>query len=218
MEDVLNLIGTNRKTMSYWNKQYSNNQTSKNLKYRVIMKAGSLFKLSYQQTEDLANKAGLSLFYIINEATVTDVETEFSTELFPHDEIDRVMIRHQTKTKIAFIKQLNGLITSSGRKLSDLCDEALISERMIHHMRKGQHLRKETIIALLIALEQELEQIQIILKKAGYILSHSLPSDIIIMWLMEHEVYLFDGLNRLLKINHILDELGFPLLMTRPRV
>jgi len=214
LEKVLVLIGINRKTMNYWRNQYTSNQTNKNLKHRVIMNAGSLFGLSYQQTEDLANKAGLSLLYMTGKQMMLDA-AEFSTEIFPYDETDATVIHHHSETKMEFIEQLNNLITLSGRKLTDLCYDALISERMIHHMRKGQHLRKETILALLITLEQDLENIQLILKKAGYSLSHSLPNDAIIMWLMKHEVCFLNGVNRLLKINDVLDELELPLLMTR---
>ena len=202
--------------MNYWSKQYTNNSTTKQLKYRVIMNAGYLFELTYHQTEELANKAGLSLSYLID--GLITFEHEFSKELFPYDDIENRVSHHEFKDKVAFITQLEDIITLSNRKLTDLCKDALISERMIHHMRKGQHLRKEAIIALLVVLEQELEDIQVLLKKAGYILSNSLPNDVVIMWLLKHEVCFLNGANSLLKINDVLEEMEFPLLMTRPKL
>lgn len=202
--------------MNYWSKQYTNNSTTKQLKYRVILKAGYLFELTYHQTEELANKAGLSLSYLIDGLTIS--ESELSKELFFYDDIDDRISHHGHKDKVAFTTQLDDIITLSGRKLTDLCKDALISERMVHHMRKGQHLRKEAIIALFIVLEQELENIQVLLKKAGYILSDALPNDVVIMWLLRHEVCFLNGANRLLKINDVLEEMDFPLLMTRPKL
>jgi len=217
LEEVLNLIGTNRKTMYDWNKQYANHSTKKKVKYRVLMKAKSVFKLSVAEAENLANKAGISLIYINRNNKIDANKEEFSAEIFSYDDTEDRLVGYQQQVKNEFAEHLNNLVTLSGRKLIDLCHDASISESMLRHMRKGKHLEKEAIIALLIVLEQDLEQIQMILKKAGYILSFSLPSDVVIMWLLEDKVCFSDGVAALLKINNVLDELGLPLLMTRPR-
>ena len=43
----------------------------------------------------------------------------------------------------------------------------MIDERMFRHIKSGIYLRKESVLALLIAMGQDLENIQITLKKAG---------------------------------------------------
>ena len=73
-------------------------------------------------------------------------------------------------------------------------------------------------MAILIALEQNVGDIQVLLKKAGYVMSKSLPGDVIVMWVLENNAERKSGTSRLFQINTILDSLGLPLLMTRPRI
>ena len=194
MEEVLKLIGTNRQTMHDWGKQYATHSTTKGLKYRVIENAASLFELSETQIEDLANKAGFSL---------------------SHKTVEIKNVNEHVRELGAFTHQLNDLIAGSGRQLSELTNKAFMSDRLLRHMKKGQCLRKETILSLLIVLGQELDNIQSVLKKAGYFLSHSLVYDVVIMWVLKHEVCLLDGANRLLKVNYVLEDLNLPLVRTR---
>jgi len=60
-------------------------------------------------------------------------------------------------------------------------------------------------------------EIQTILKKAGYMLSKSLPNDAVIIWLLENEIEKISGNQRILHINETLDSLGMPLLMAREK-
>jgi len=86
---------------------------------------------------------------------------------------------------------------------------------MFRHIKSGRFLRKEPVLALLIALGLELEDIQFALKKAGFILSDSLPRDSIIIWMLNNESINQKREMRLMQINEILYSLGQPLLMTR---
>lgn len=73
---------------------------------------------------------------------------------------------------------------------------------------------KATLLALAVSLDMDRNQIQILLRKAGYILSHSLPNDVIVMWLLDNMTV---SSNRLSIINDTLYELDLPLLMTRDK-
>ena len=93
----------------------------------------------------------------------------------------------------------------------------MIDERMFRHIKSGVYLRKESILALLIAMGQNLVNIQIALKKAGFILSASMYSDTVVIWMMENKLIRNIGTARLASINNVLYDLDLPLLMTRSK-
>jgi len=100
-------------------------------------------------------------------------------------------------------------------KMTDLCSSAIVSERMLRYIRAGKHLKKESILALLIAMEQDLDVIQAVLMRAGFILSKSLPHDTVIAWTMEKELSHLEGARRIQWLNEVLHSLDLPLLMSR---
>lgn len=120
---------------------------------------------------------------------------------------------------IYFANHFNTLLSAYPGKKIDLCWAASVSERMFRHLKSGRYLRKESILALLIVMNLSLEDIQEALKKAGFILSYSLPNDVVVIWLLENEsknnLYYKDGADRLNYINETLDSLGLPLIMLR---
>ena len=93
----------------------------------------------------------------------------------------------------------------------------MVSERMFHHIKNGKHLRKETVLALLIVMELSVSEIQVTLKKAGFVLSNAIARDVVIMWLLENELDNKKGEKRLLYINDKLYALELPLLTTRSK-
>jgi len=60
-----------------------------------------------------------------------------------------------------------------------------------------------------------LDDIQVMLKKAGFVLSSSMSNDSVVIWMLNNETVNLKGAKRLYIINETLDFLGLPLLMTR---
>ncbi|MCL2187577.1 MAG: hypothetical protein FWC16_05930 [Defluviitaleaceae bacterium] len=113
----------------------------------------------------------------------------------------------------SFGEMLRKLVHEYPQSKRHLCEASMVSERMFRYMKEGQHLKKEPVLALAISLGADLENIQTLLKKAGYILSASLPNDVVVMWILKNET----NVNLVLRINEELDELGLPLLMTNEK-
>lgn len=180
---VCALLGIKRQYLTKW-RTASSTLTKDGVKYNTIINAGNLFGLSNAETEELANKAGLSLQY--------------------HGKSD-------------FIPHIGKLLSEYTGKLKDLYETAFVSERMFRYMKQGKHLKKEPLLAILIALNRNVDDIQECLKRAGYILSKSLPEDAIITWILKNETSI-PSHNKAFRINSINDTLhsfNLPLLMTR---
>ena len=186
------MINTSHQNIRYWRNNPTSASTKKLLKYNVITLAGEVFDLSADEMEVLANKAGLSLSFKRNAFGKGESEQDFAVDF-------------------------NELISLYPGKLIELCDIASVSDRMLRHLKRGNHLKKEPILAVLIAMGQNIENIQRILKKAGYILSKSVPNDMVIMWMLENEPQNDNGTNLNYRINEALDSLDLPLLMTREK-
>lgn len=98
-----------------------------------------------------------------------------------------------------------------------LYDIAQISERMFRYLKNGRYLKKEPLLSLAITMNLNLDDIQSFIKKAGFVLSKSIPNDVIIMWLLEHDERNNNSLNYVSYINEVLYDLELPLLMTRKK-
>jgi len=212
LEDIYSLLGITTKTISNWRKNITSTQSYKNLKRDFIERVGKILELSFTETEELANKAGLTLYIRDSEK---NLKTEFSEELFP--DIKNIITKEPKSINHMFATHFNNLLSKYKGKKIDLYKSALISERMFRYIKLGKHLRKESILSLLIAMELDLAEIQIALSKAGFILSKSLINDAVIMWILNHKIHNKKGNQRLFIINEILDELELPLLITRAK-
>jgi len=89
---------------------------------------------------------------------------------------------------------------------------------MFRHIKNGQYLKKESVLALLIVLDLLLNEIQTALKKAGLFLSNSLANDAVVTWMLSNDACSLRGAVRLRTINETLYSLDLPLLMTRLKV
>lgn len=144
----------------------------------------------------MANKAGLSIF-------------EF------YDNFYENMLDKQVRDK--FSKHfLYHLKKYKGKKI-ELCESALVSEKMFRHIKVGKFLKKEPILALLIVMNLDLDEIQKALRMAGLILSRSMYNDVVVIWIIENNLH-NRGAKRLQYINEVLESLGLPLLMTRMHI
>lgn len=90
-----------------------------------------------------------------------------------------------------------------------------VSERMFRHAMTDKIPSKETLLAITITLGISLEDIEMLLPKAGYFLSPSLAFDMVIKYLIKNANSSKNPYNLLSSINDILYELDLPLLMTR---
>ena len=82
------------------------------------------------------------------------------------------------------------LIDEKGLKDSDVYNSVNMDRRLFSKMRNNDYSpSKQTAVALCIALKLNLEESNELLKKAGYTLSHSNMSDVIIEYFIKNEIY-----------------------------
>jgi hypothetical protein len=85
---------------------------------------------------------------------------------------------------------------------------------MFYLIKGGRLPNKTSLISLAVALNLNIHDIDSLLPKAGYVLSRSIAYDMVLRWLIEHDNH---KSNRIMHINHVLNELELPLLMTRAK-
>ena len=67
-------------------------------------------------------------------------------------------------------------------KQKKLFTEANVTERMLYYIKADRKPSKESLLALVISMGMETEEIQQVLRTAGYVLSKSLPTDMIVLY------------------------------------
>ena len=82
------------------------------------------------------------------------------------------------------------LIDERGLKDSDVYNSINMDRRLFSKMRNNNYApSKQTAISLCIALKLDLDESNELLKKAGYTLSHSNMSDVIIEYFIKNKIY-----------------------------
>lgn len=82
------------------------------------------------------------------------------------------------------------LIDEKGLKDSDVYNSINMDRRLFSKMRSNDYSpSKQTAISLCIALKLDLKESNELLKKAGYTLSHSNMSDVIIEYFIKNKIY-----------------------------
>lgn len=109
------------------------------------------------------------------------------------------------------IKALN----QSRIKQDLLIEQSNVTERMLEYIKSGMHPSKESILAIAISLGLSIAEIQTLLKSSGYILSQSLPNDMVVLYLLEHNNCNNKENSLVWYINNTLEELDLPLLGTK---
>ena len=86
------------------------------------------------------------------------------------------------KLDLSFSEKLINLIESNGRKPADVYTKAGLTRAHFSKIKtdKGYHPTKETALAFAVALHLDMDEIADLLKRAGYSLSHSSESDLIV--------------------------------------
>lgn len=108
---------------------------------------------------------------------------------------------------------LLGRLGYSG-KPKDICAAAGISERMLRNY-KSKTPTKQALLAIVIALNFSVSEIDEILRSYGYCLSESLAGDAVVKWFVNNSRQNKNGSALLDEINDVLEKMGLPLLMTR---
>ena len=187
LDETYAKLGVTNQHISYWRNYPASTLVKCRIKHNTIYRAKKLFGLTDIEAENLANKAGLSLCCFDENNVAPSINS-------------------------AFAKHFTTLLSCCPMKVYELCGAAQISDRMFRYIRQGTHLRKGTVLALLISMDQDLHNIQTALKKAGYVLTHSLPEDLVVLWLLENKLLSGTAHNRIILLNETLDYLGLPLL------
>lgn len=108
-----------------------------------------------------------------------------------------------------FSRRLLELIRASGMDEVEVYKRAHVDRKLFSKIRSdpGYRPKKATVIAFALALRLSLEETQGLLASAGFALSGSAPSDLIIRFFFER------GVHDLFQINDALDAFGQPVLM-----
>lgn len=107
----------------------------------------------------------------------------------------------------SFHEMLFRKIRESGLPESDIYKRANIDRRLFSKIRSNPayHTRKDTVLALAIALELSIDEAIELLEKAGYALSPGSKGDLIVKYFLERKIY------DIHVINYALDEFDQPI-------
>lgn len=111
-------------------------------------------------------------------------------------------------------KNLKQTVAEYKGKYCDLLRTASVSERMFQYYMADREPTKQAL-AIAIALELSLREIDELLHGYGYCLSKSIPSDVVVSCFLKEKRMEGNGGHMLREINQTLDELGLPVLMTK---
>ena len=99
-----------------------------------------------------------------------------------------------------FPETISELVEKSGMSHSEFYFRAGISRQLFHRISSNQGYRpaKSTVFACAIALELSLEETEKLLEKAGYALSRSFRSDVVIEYFIVNRIYDISKINEVL--------------------
>lgn len=112
--------------------------------------------------------------------------------------------------EIGFSEYLISLLNESGEKDSTIYRRAEISRQLFHKILNDAEYRptKSTAIQLALGLRLDTAGTQALLEKAGYALTRSSKTDLVVQYFIEHKEY------SVVTINAALYDCGLPLLKT----
>ena len=146
---------------------------------------------------------------VVQENNFTN-ESENLTKSVKKLDLDNKVTLDQLMNDIgdSFQDKLFSYIDESGMTDVEVYKKANIDRKLFSKIRSNPmyHPRKQTVLALVIALQLNIEQTVDLLTSAEYALSPGSKGDLIVKYFIEHEI--FD----IMTINFALDEYGQPIL------
>lgn len=120
-----------------------------------------------------------------------------SATLWPPGDMKRVLDLLVRKLELSFSEKLMKLINEKGRKPAEIYNKAGITKNLFSKIKtdSGYHPTKETALAFAVALHLDLDETADLLGRAGYTLSHSSESDIIVEYFIKNRMYNIDEIN-----------------------
>ncbi len=117
---------------------------------------------------------------------------------------EKILSELRSRQEMTFVEKLNELIRARGEKDSIIYKAAQVDRRLFSKIMSDFHYKpsKDTALALAYALELDLPEAEDLLRRAGYLLTHSDARDIVLEYFFKEHIY------RIHEINIILDELG----------
>lgn len=143
-----------------------------------------------------------------------------TAELFVLDAEQEELLANKAGLSLKKDDKFNDLLMDTINKESShkkIYIQAQVSERMFQYIKKGRIPTKESLLALLISLNMQTEEINILLSKAGYVLSNSIVWDIIVKELIADPKIMRADFCSVFRINELLYDLDLPLLMTHEK-
>lgn len=136
-----------------------------------------------------------------------DEDTAYELASFPI-EVDRDLEDALKDVDDSFSVYLMKLIEASGKNHVEIYRKANMDRKLFSKLKNNRDYKpkKNTAIALAISLELSLDETQEFIGKAGYILTHSSPTDIIVEYFIKKENY------DIFAINEVLYNYDLPLL------
>lgn len=104
--------------------------------------------------------------------------------------------------ELTFSEKLMELIEEKGRTASEIYAKAGIARPHFSKIKKDKdyHPTKETALAFAIALHLDIEETTDLLRRAGYSISHSSESDLIVEFYIKKGIYNIDRINNQLDL------------------
>jgi len=111
----------------------------------------------------------------------------------------------------SFRDMLFDLIQKKGLKNAELYQRATLTKAHFSKIKNDEdyHPSKDTVLALALALKLTLDETQEFLRCAGYTLTRSSKTDLIVRFFIERHLYDVD------EVNSVLDELGLPTITNK---
>ena len=109
------------------------------------------------------------------------------------------LLKHIEKPDFSFSDKLFQLIDERGMTDPEVYMRANVSKQVFSKIRRsGYHPKKNTILALAVALKLSLEETNDLLSYAGYTLSRCDKGDLIVSYYIEHKIFDVDEINVML--------------------
>ncbi|UYZ22674.1 hypothetical protein [Mesobacillus jeotgali] len=143
--------------------------------------------------EELQQYIDRNLSYIVCEKSMAPLE-DFVLESISPLEIESFIAE---KRKPTLQKVLFGFIDKKGCKDSEVYKKAGLDRRLFSKIRSNPEYKpsKNTVTALALALELNKKETDKLLSSAGYSLSDSETSDLVIQFCIERKIYEIDQVN-----------------------